>query len=163
MPRITCFIRYFTEGVFVALDGPTYDDSYKARVYKRFPEWSPQRHMFMDAPQRQAVRGLRVLACECPPRRHSASECLPARARALRLHASAHYGVIAPLSSQVRDLLGLSRAIEGSITVLPKLWCHCDRYWNFLTRCRMPMLQHMELPFGCPMDSLCVLMVTDEP
>ena len=47
--------------------------------------------------------------------------------------------------------------------------CHCDRYWNFLTRCRMPMLQHMELPFGCPMDSLCVLMVlmvlmvTDEP
>ena len=73
------------------------------------------------------------------------------------------------LSPQVRDLLGLSRAIEGSITVLPKLWCHCDRYWNFLTRCRMPMLQHMELPFGCPMDSLCVLMVlmvlmvTDEP
>ena len=36
------------------------------------------------------------------------------------------------LSPQVRDLLGLSRAIEGSITVLPKLWCHCDRYWNFL-------------------------------
>ncbi len=106
-----------------------------------------------------------------------ASECL---------HASAHHGAIRPLSasllglghcacmqvlttassllsSQVRDLLGLSRAIEGSITVLPKLWCHCDRYWNFLTRCRMPMLQHMELPFGCPMDSLCVLMVTDEP
>jgi len=100
--------EYFTEGVFVALDGSTYDMDYKARVYKRFPEWSPQRHMFMDAPQRQAVR----------------------------------------------DLLGLSRAIDGSIMVLPKLWCHCDRYWNFLTRCRMPMLQHMELPFGCPMDSL---------
>ena len=87
-------------------------------------------------------------------RRCVASECL---------HASAHHGATrllsAPLlglgrcdcmqvlptapsllSSQVRDLLGLSRAIEGSITVLPKLWCHCDRYWNFLTRCRMQVL-----------------------
>ena len=99
--------EYFKEGIFVALDGPTYDTDYKARVYGRFPEWSPQRHMFMDAPQRQAVR----------------------------------------------DLLGLSQAVEG-IMVLPKLWCHCDRYWNFLTRCRMPMLPHMALPFGCPMDSL---------
>ena len=131
MPLIACFIRYFTEGVFVALDGPTYDDAYKARVYKRFPEWSPQRHMFMDAPQRQAVRGLYVLACKRSPRRHVASEC---SLLGLRRCTCMQVLTTAPslLSPQVRDLLGLSRAIEGSITVLPKLWCHCDRYWNFL-------------------------------
>jgi len=98
---------YFTEGVFVALDGPTYTAEYEAAIYKRFPEWSPQRHMFMDAPQRQAVR----------------------------------------------DLLGLATAIDG-ITVLPKFWCYCDRYWNALRRCRMPELQSMRFPFNCPMDSL---------
>ena len=47
---------YFTDGVYVALLGETYDPAYKAKVYDRFPEWSPQRHMFLDAPQRQAVR-----------------------------------------------------------------------------------------------------------
>ena len=99
--------EYFTEGVFVALKGPSYERSYMDQVYKRFPEWSPQRHMFTDAPQRQAVR----------------------------------------------DLLGLATAIDG-ITVLPKLWCHCDRYWNALSRCRNPQLQGMALPFNCPMDSL---------
>ena len=40
----------------MALDGPAYTDEQQAAVYRRFPEWSPQRHMFMDAPQRQAVR-----------------------------------------------------------------------------------------------------------
>ena len=50
--------EYFTEGVFVALKGPSYDTEMMDAVYKRFPEWSPQRHMFMDAPQRQAVREL---------------------------------------------------------------------------------------------------------
>ena len=99
--------EYFTEGVFVALKGATYERDYMDKVYKRFPEWSPQRHMFMDAPQRRAVR----------------------------------------------DLLGLATAIDG-IMVLPKLWCHCDRYWNALQRCRNPQLQGMALPFNCPMDSL---------
>ena len=37
-------------------------EEYKQKVYRRFPEWSPQRHMFMDAPQRQAVRDLLGLA-----------------------------------------------------------------------------------------------------
>ena len=98
---------YFTEGLYVAVVGNTYEDAYKQQVYTRFPDWSPQRHMFMDAPQRQAVR----------------------------------------------DVLGLAAAV-GGIAVLPKLWCHCDRYWNALSRCRMPELQSMSLPFNCPMDSL---------
>eukprot|EP00965_Chrysotila_dentata_P122580 4051297-Pleurochrysis_carterae.AAC.3 len=46
--------EYFTEGIFVAIDGPTYEREEMEAVYARFPEWSPQRHMFMDAPQRQA-------------------------------------------------------------------------------------------------------------
>ena len=54
--------EYFTEGVFVALDGPTYSEAEQAAVYARFPSWSPQRHMHMDAPQRQAVRDLLGLA-----------------------------------------------------------------------------------------------------
>ena len=76
-------------------------------MYRRFPEWSPQRHMHMDAPQRRAVR----------------------------------------------DLLGLATAVDG-IAVLPKLYCHCDRYWGFLSKCRFPHVPEMSLPFNCPMDSL---------
>ena len=45
---------YFTEGVYVALKGPAYSAAEMDSVYRRFPEWSPQRHMYMDAPQRQA-------------------------------------------------------------------------------------------------------------
>ena len=104
--------EYFTQGVYVALRGPAYSAAEQASVYRRFPEWSPQRHMFMDAPQRQAVR----------------------------------------------DLLGLASTFDEparrGVTVLPKFYCHCDRYWNFLTRCRIPFVPKMKLPFGCPMDSL---------
>jgi len=99
--------EYFTEGVFVALDGPAYTAEQQAAVYRRFPEWSPQRHTHMDAPQRQAVR----------------------------------------------DLLGLATAV-GGIMVLPKLWCHCDRYWGFLRKCRFPYVPNMALPFNCPQDAL---------
>lgn len=99
--------EYFTEGVFVALDGPAYTAEQQAAVYRRFPEWSPQRHSHMDAPQRQAVR----------------------------------------------DLLGLATAV-GGIMVLPKLWCHCDRYWGFLRKCRFPYVPNMALPFNCPQDAL---------
>tara|TARA_B100000524_G_scaffold344764_1_gene242466 strand:+ start:205 stop:2913 length:2709 start_codon:yes stop_codon:yes gene_type:complete len=99
--------EYFTEGVFISMIGPTYSESLQEDIYRRFPSWSPQRHMFMDAPQRQAIR----------------------------------------------DLLGLATAMDG-ITVLPKLWCHCDRYWGFLRQCRFPMVQTMPLPFGCPQDAL---------
>ena len=98
--------EYFTEGVFVALDGSPTDPAHQAAVYARFPEWSPQRHMHMDAPQRQAVR----------------------------------------------DLLGLATAMDG-IVVLPKLFCHCDRYWGFLSNCRFPHVPEMGLPFNCPMDA----------
>ena len=73
----------------------------QAAVYRRFPEWSPQRHMFMDAPQRQAVR----------------------------------------------DLLGLATALDNKgVMVMPKLWCHCDRYWGFLRKCRFPYVPNMALP-----------------
>ena len=99
--------EYFTEGLFVAIDGATYEQDHMDSVYSRFPEWSPQRHMFMDAPQRQAVR----------------------------------------------DILGLATALDG-IMVMPKLWCHCDRYWGFLTKCRFPHVPKMKLPFGCPQDAL---------
>ena len=100
--------EYFSDGVFVRLVGPTFTPAQQAEVYRRFPEWSPQRHMFMDAPQRQAVR----------------------------------------------DLLGLATALDG-VMVMPKLWCHCDRYWNFLRSCRYPSgPADMALPFGCPMDAL---------
>ena len=99
--------EYFTEGIFVALSGQTIEPAYQREVFARFPEWSPTRHMFMDAPQRQAVR----------------------------------------------DLLGLSNAVDG-IMVLPKLWCYCDRYWGFLSNCRFPHVPNMPLPFGCPMDSM---------
>jgi len=100
--------EYFSEGIFVSLVGPTFTAAQQAEVYRRFPEWSPQRHMFMDAPQRQAVR----------------------------------------------DLLALATALDG-VMVMPKLWCHCDRYWNFLRGCRYPSgPADMALPFGCPMDAL---------
>ena len=104
--------EYFTQGVYVALRGPAYTAAEQASVYRRFPEWSPQRHMFMDAPQRQAVR----------------------------------------------DLLGLASTFDDpsrrGVTILPKFHCHCDRYWNFLSKCRIPFVPKMKLPFGCPMDSL---------
>ena len=38
--------------------------------------------------------------------------------------------------------------------VLPKLWCHCDRYWGFLRKCRFPYVPNMQLPFNCPQDAL---------
>ena len=47
--------EYFNDGLFVALEGPAYTEADKAEVYRRYPEWSPQRHMFLDAPQRRAV------------------------------------------------------------------------------------------------------------
>ena len=53
----------------------------------------------------------------------------------------------------MRDLLGLATAV-GGIVVLPKLWCHCDRYWGFLRKCRFPYVPSMALPFNCPQDAL---------
>ena len=51
----------------MALEGPTYTPEQQAEVYRRFPEWSPQRHMHMDAPQRQAVRDLPGSAAPATP------------------------------------------------------------------------------------------------
>lgn len=100
--------HYFTEGVFVRLTSPLYGTEDVLRVAERFPEWSPQRHMHMDAPQRAAVR----------------------------------------------DLLALSIAADG-VMIMPKLHCFCDRYWNFLSRCRFPIgPRDMPIPFGCPQDAL---------
>ena len=59
----------------------------------------------------------------------------------------------APQRQAVRDLLGLAHAVDG-VMVMPKFYCHCDRYWGFLSKCRMPMVPKMGLPFNCPMDSL---------
>ena len=109
--------EYFSAGVYVALKGPTYTADEMASVYRRFPEWSPQRHMHMDAPQRAAVRDLLALA------------------------------------STLDGASGSPGGAKG-VTVLPKFQCHCDRYWNFLSKCRIPFVPNMRLPFSCPMDSL---------
>jgi hypothetical protein len=53
---------YFTEGVFVKLVGPLYTAEQRVAIERRFPEWSPQRHMHLDAIQRAAVRDLLALA-----------------------------------------------------------------------------------------------------
>ena len=54
--------EYFTEGVFVRLVGDLYTAEQQAAVFAKFPEWSPQRHMHMDAIQRAAVRDVLALA-----------------------------------------------------------------------------------------------------
>ena len=126
-------------------------------MYRRFPEWSPQRHMlmaptltltltltlaltlalalaltltltltltrhmFMDAPQRQAVRdlpGSAAPATLCDPGCNPMPSGLQPYACAL----------------QVRDLLGLASTFDGGVAILPKLYCHIDRYWGFLLR-----------------------------
>ena len=90
------------------LVGPLYTHEQQQGVEASFPEWSPPRHMHMDAIQRAAVR----------------------------------------------DALALAAALEG-IMIMPKLHCFCDRYWNFLTRCRMPIVSRdMPVPFWCPQDAL---------
>ena len=53
---------YFTEGTFVRLVGPLYTAEQRVAIERRFPEWSPQRHMHMDAIQRAAVRDVLALA-----------------------------------------------------------------------------------------------------
>jgi hypothetical protein len=76
--------EYFTEGVYVAIVGPSYTAEQQAAVYRRFPEWSPQRHMFMDAPQRQAVRSDRRRLASPATRAHPG--CSPVASR-LQPHA----------------------------------------------------------------------------
>ena len=59
----------------------------------------------------------------------------------------------APQRQAVRDLLGLASTFDDGVTILPKLHCHIDRYWGFLSRGRIPLgLQSMPLPFGCPQE-----------
>ena len=100
--------EYFTEGVFVRVLGDLYTPAQRADAEKKFPDWSPVRHMTMDAPQRAAVR----------------------------------------------DLLALATAIDG-IMIMPRLHCFCDRYWNFLSRCRFPIgPRDMPIPWTCPQDAL---------
>ena len=53
---------YYTEGRFVRLVGPLYTAAQRARIEHRWPEWSPQRHMEIDAIQRAAVRDLYALS-----------------------------------------------------------------------------------------------------
>ena len=57
-------------------------------------------------------------------------------------------------SSHPRDVLALAKAING-VMIMPKLHCFCDRYWNFLTKCRFPIgPRDMPIPFWCPQDAL---------
>ena len=54
--------EYFTEGIFIRLVGDLYSPEQQRAVFEKFPEWSPQRHMHMDAIQRAAVRDVLALA-----------------------------------------------------------------------------------------------------
>ena len=65
--------EYFTEGIFVRLVGPLYTLAQQQAVEAKFPEWSPQRHMHMDAIQRAGVRDVLALATAVTP----ASALLP--------------------------------------------------------------------------------------
>ena len=42
--------------------GPLYTAAQRERIFRRFPEWSPQRHMHLDAIQRAATRDLLALS-----------------------------------------------------------------------------------------------------
>ena len=53
---------YYTEGRFVKLVGPLYTAAQRVAIERRYPEWSPHRHMAIDAIQRAAVRDLLALA-----------------------------------------------------------------------------------------------------
>ena len=53
---------YFSEGRFVKIVGPLFSAAQRVKIFKRFPEWSPQRHMALDAIQRAAIRDLMALA-----------------------------------------------------------------------------------------------------
>ena len=53
---------YFTEGTFVRVVGPLYTAAQREAIFRRWPEWSPQRHMHLDAIQRAATRDLLALS-----------------------------------------------------------------------------------------------------
>ena len=53
---------YYTEGRFLKLVGPLYTAKQRADIERRWPEWSPQRHMRIDAIQRAAVRDALALS-----------------------------------------------------------------------------------------------------
>ena len=53
---------YHTEGRFIRLIGPLYTAAQRVAIERRYPEWSPQRHMALDAIQRAAVRDLLALS-----------------------------------------------------------------------------------------------------
>jgi hypothetical protein len=54
--------EYFTEGTFVRLTGPLYTAAQRVAIERKFPEWSSQRHMALDAIQRATVRDLLALS-----------------------------------------------------------------------------------------------------
>ena len=47
---------YYTEGRYVKLVGALYTAAQRVAIERRYPEWSPHRHMAIDAIQRAAVR-----------------------------------------------------------------------------------------------------------
>ena len=52
---------YYTEGRYVKLVGALYTAAQRVAIERRYPEWSPHRHMAIDAIQRAAVRDLLAL------------------------------------------------------------------------------------------------------
>jgi len=53
---------YYEEGRFVRLAGPLFTAKQRVAIERKFPEWSAQRHMHIDALQRAAVRDLLALS-----------------------------------------------------------------------------------------------------
>ena len=54
--------EYYSQGRFVRLVGALYTAKQRALIERSFPEWSPRRHMHLDAIQRAAVRDLLALS-----------------------------------------------------------------------------------------------------
>ena len=47
--------------------------------------------------------------------------------------------------------LAAARALNRTL-ILPAAACYCERSWAALTRCRLPAVPRMRLPFQCPFD-----------
>jgi len=65
----------------------------------------------------------------------------------LRLHFEADLG----WRRRVMQGLAVARALNRTL-ILPAAACYCERSWASLTRCRLPAVLGMRMPFQCPFD-----------
>jgi len=55
---------------------------------------------------------------------------------------------------QVKQFLdaAMIARLTDRILVVPQLWCGCDKFWYFMTKCRVSNSEGFQLPFVCPLD-----------